>query len=196
MSFGLCNAPGTFQKTMDYIFQNMRQFAGVYIDDILIYTKTLEDHLQALRKVYDKLRQGSIFSRPDKCTWAQPEVEYRGLILGRHGITPQPGKLLEIRHCSLSSSVTDVWRFLGLCGLYQRFVADYETVATLPTDLMQKDKEWAWLQVQQHEFETLKARLLQTHVLVHHGHTKPYMLHTDASDVGVGATLSKLDAER
>ena len=74
-------------------------------------------------------------------------------------------------------------------------MADYETVATLPTDLMQKDKEWAWLQVQQHAFETLKARILQAHVLIHHDHTKPYMLHTDASDVGVGATLSQLDTE-
>ena len=64
MSFGLCNAPGTFQKTMDYILQNMRQFAGVYTNDILIYTNTLEDHLQALRKVYDKLRQRVSF--PDQ----------------------------------------------------------------------------------------------------------------------------------
>ena len=64
MSFGLCNAPGTFQKTMDYILQNIRQFAGVYTNDILIYTKTLEDHLQALRKVYDKLRQRVSF--PDQ----------------------------------------------------------------------------------------------------------------------------------
>ena len=65
MPFGLCNATATFQKTMDYIFQNMRQLAGAYIDDILIYTKTLEYHLQALRKVYDKLRQESFFAGPD-----------------------------------------------------------------------------------------------------------------------------------
>ena len=83
---------------MDYIFQNMRQFAGAYIDDILIYNKTLEDHLQALRNVCDKLRQESFFAGPDKCTWEQPEVEYCGFILGRNGIKPHPGKLLVIRH--------------------------------------------------------------------------------------------------
>ena len=98
MPFGLYNAPATFQKTMDYIFQNMRQFAGAHIGDILIYTKTLEDHIQALRKVYDKLRQESFFAGPEKCTWEQPEVEYGGFILGKHGIRPQPGKLLAIRH--------------------------------------------------------------------------------------------------
>ena len=75
MPFGLCNATATFQKTMDYIFQNMRQFAGAYTDDILIYNKTLEDHLQALRKIYVKVRQERFFSGPDKRTWAQPEVE-------------------------------------------------------------------------------------------------------------------------
>ena len=96
--FGLCNAPATFQKTMCYIFQIMRQFAGAYIYDILIYTKTLEDDLQSLRKIYDKLRQGSFFAGPDKCTWAQSEVEHCGFILGKHGISPHPGNLLAILH--------------------------------------------------------------------------------------------------
>jgi hypothetical protein len=72
MPFGLCNAPATFQKTMDYIFQNMRQFCGAYIDDILVYTKTLPEHVQALRQVYDTLRIERFFCGPDKCTWAQP----------------------------------------------------------------------------------------------------------------------------
>ena len=76
-----------------------------------------------------------------------------------------------------------------MCGFYQRFVADYATVAAPPTDLMQKGKYWAWLPVQQHAFETLKARLLQAPVLIHHDHTKHYMLYTDVTDVGVGATL-------
>jgi hypothetical protein len=98
MPFGLCNAPATFQKTMDYIFQNMRQFCGAYIDDILVYTKTLPEHVRALRQVYDTLRIERFFCGPDKCTWAQPEVEYCGFILGQQGIRPQPQKLLAIRH--------------------------------------------------------------------------------------------------
>ena len=125
---------------MDYILQNTRQFAGAYIDDILIYTKTLEDHLRSLRNVYYKLRQESLFAKSDKCTWAQQEVEYCGFILGKHGIRPQPGKLLAIRHGPPPRSVTDVRSFLGLCGFYQRFVADYATVAVPLTDLMQKSK--------------------------------------------------------
>ena len=78
---------------------------------------------------------------------------------------------------------------------YQRFVEDYATVAAPLTDLMQKGKEWAWLPVQQHAFATFKACLLQAPVLIQPDHTKPYMLHTDASDVGVGGTVYQLDTE-
>ena len=159
----------------------------------MIYTNTLEDHFQALRKVYDKLWQESFFAGLDKCTLAQPEVEYRGFILGKHGIRPQPGKLLAILHWPYTESVTDVRSFLGLCGGYQRFVSDYATVAAPITDLMQKGNDWAWLPDQPHAFETLRARLMQAPVLIHRDHTKLYVLHTDASDVGVGATLSQLD---
>ena len=72
MPFGLCNAPATFQRTMDFIFQNMRAFAGAYIDDILVYTKTLEEHLVALRQVYDRLRLERFFAGPEKCSWPSP----------------------------------------------------------------------------------------------------------------------------
>ena len=98
MPFGLCNAPATFQKTMDYIFQNMRQFAGAYIDDILVYTKTLAEHVLAIRQVYDKLRVERFFAGPDKCSWAPPEVGYCGFLLVKAGIRPQPQKLRATRH--------------------------------------------------------------------------------------------------
>ena len=94
--FGLCNAPATFQKTINFILQEMREFAGAYIDDILIFTKTLDEHLVALRKVLEKLRQERFFAGPEKCSWAQPEGEYCGYILGTAGIRPQPQKLLAI----------------------------------------------------------------------------------------------------
>ena len=136
----------------------MHQFSGAYIDDILIYTKILEEKLQALRKVYNKLLEESLFSLQYKCTWAHPEVEYFGFIVFTHCIWPQRVKLLAILHWTPPCSVTNVTSFLGLCGFYQRFVADYATFAATLTDLMQKDKDWAWLPVQKHAFETLKAR--------------------------------------
>ena len=166
---------------MYYIFQNMRIFAGAYIDAILVYTNTFEEQLQALRKVNDKLREWSFFAGPDKCTFAQPELEYCGFILGRHGIRPQSGKFSSIRHWPHPGSVTDVRTFLGLCGFYQGFLAYHARVAAPLTFLMHKGKDWAWLPKQQPHLETMKARLLQAPVLNHPDHIKPYMLRTDAS---------------
>ena len=127
MPLGLCKAHATFQKTMNYIFQDVMSFAGAYIDDILIFTSSLEEHLLALRQVYQKLRQEKFFAGSDKCSWGQPEVEYCGFILGADGIRPQPRKLLAVRHWPTPQNVSDVRSFLGLCGFYQRFVADYAT---------------------------------------------------------------------
>ena len=98
---------------MDYIFQNIRIFAGAYIDGILVYTNTLEEQLQALRKGNDKLREGSFFAGPDKCTLAQPEVEYCGLILGRHCIRPQPVKLSGIRSFGSCNAIDVLFQPIG-----------------------------------------------------------------------------------
>ena len=105
------------------------------MDDILIFTKTIYEHLVALRKVYEKLRQERFFAGP----WLQPEVEYCGYILGTAGIRPQPQKLLAIRHWPVPKNVSDVRSFLGLCGFYQRFVPDYATVAAPLTDMQRKN---------------------------------------------------------
>ena len=140
MPFGLCRSPVTFQKTMYYIFQNMRQFSGAYIDDILVYTKTLAEHVLAHRHVYDKLRAERFFAGPDKFSWAHPEIEYCGFILGKAGIRHQPQKLLAIRHWPTPTKFSDTRSFLGLCDFYQRFVADYATVSAPLTDLMQNNR--------------------------------------------------------
>ena len=90
MPFGLCNAPYTFQKTMDYILQNMRAFAGAYIDDILIYTKTLEQHLAALRNVYDKLREENFFADPTSAHGRSPKSSIAGSFWANRGSGPNP----------------------------------------------------------------------------------------------------------
>ena len=98
---------------MDYIFQNIRLFAGAYIDGILVYTNTLEEQLQALRKGNDKLREGSVFAGPVNCTLAQPEIEYCGFILGRHCIRPQPVKLSGIRSFGSCNAIDVLFQPIG-----------------------------------------------------------------------------------
>ena len=96
MPFGLCNAPATFQRTMDLVFGQLRDFVGVYMDDVLIFSNTLEEHVKHLRIVYQKLAEELLYANPEKCTFAQPEVAYCGFIVGGNGVRAQPEKLAVI----------------------------------------------------------------------------------------------------
>ena len=146
---------------MDFVLQDLKDFAGAYVDDILVHTDTLEQHVVALRSVYESLDKANLFANPEKCVIAQSEVEYCGFIVGRNGIRPHTSKLKAVHVWPALRNATDVKSFLGLCGFYQIFVADYATVAAPLTDLMKKNVEWKWEDKQQHAFEELKRRLLQ-----------------------------------
>ena len=161
MPFGLYNAPATFQRTMDFVLQDLREFCNAYFDDILVDTDTVEDHVVALLELYKRLEKEKFFANPEKCVFAQPEVEFCGFILGKDGIRPHPKKLMSIHVWPTLKNPTDVKSFLGLCGFYQRFVSDYATVAAPLTDLMKKDREWSWGENENCAFQELKIRFLK-----------------------------------
>ena len=170
---------------MDLIFAKLRETVGAYVDDVLIYTETLAEHLVSLRQVYDILRNERFFVNPEKCSYGQPEVEYCGVLLGSNGISPQPKKLMAVYVWPTPNNPQDIKSFLGLCRFYQRFVPDYATAAAPMTDLMRKKNVWEWGTAQQRSFETIKARMLKAPVLTVPDFDKPLVLHTDASDVGI-----------
>ena len=114
------------------------------MEDVLIYTNTLQEHLESLRKVYEVLREEKFYANPDKCSHAQPEIEYCGFLLGVNGIRPQPRKLMAVHIWPVPRTPQEIKSFLGLCGFYQRFVEDYATVAAPLTDLIKKKVEWIW----------------------------------------------------
>ena len=165
----------------------------MYFDDILIFSASTEEHLKHLEEVYKILEREKLYANPAKCTFAQPEVEYCGFIIGKYGVRPQPEKLALIQQWPVPTDVLQVRSFLGMCGFYQRFVADYATVAAPLTDLLSKYVPWRWDLREQQAFETLKDRLLKHTVQMVPNPAKPYVLHTDASDVALGATLSQMD---
>jgi hypothetical protein len=189
--FGLCNAPATFQRTMDFLLQELREFCRAFVDDILVNSENTEEQVVYLRVLYKLMRKEKFFANPEKCVFAQPEVEYCGFILGKDGIRPQPRKLMAIHLWPTLKNAVDVKSFLGLCGFYQRFVSDYATLAAPLTDLMKKKGEWKWGEAEERAFQELKIRLLKYPVLTVPDFKKPMVLHTDASDVGIGATLSQ-----
>ena len=120
MPFGLCNAPATFQRTMDLVFGSLRQFVGVYMDDVLVFSNTLDDHLDHLRIVYQRLSEEQLYANPEKCTFAQPEVANCGIIVGSKRVRAHPEKLAIIQAWPQPREPVDVPSFLGLCGFYQR----------------------------------------------------------------------------
>ena len=107
----MCNAPATFKRTLDLIFAKLMETVGAYVDDVLIYTDTLAEHLVSLRQVYDILLNERCFVNPEKCSHGQPEVEYRGLLLGSNGIRPQPKKLMAVHVWPTPKNPQDIKSF-------------------------------------------------------------------------------------
>ena len=178
---------------MEFVLQDLRGMVGAYVDNILRGTDTLDDMLLTLREVYVRLAKQKLYANPEKCCFGQSEVESCGFIIGRNGIVPQPRKLMAVHVWPQLQKSTDVKSFLGLCGFYQRFVADYATVATPLTKLMWKKAVWKLGEEEERAFQALKVRLLQYPVLTVPNFKLPLIMYTDASDVGVGAPLSQKD---
>ena len=134
MPFGLCNATATFQRTMNQVLACHREYADVYIDDIIIHSRTLAEHVQHLRAILVDLRRESLFAKRKKCSFAQSETDFCGFIVGASGIRTQPQKLEAIRNWPVSQNPKDIRSFLGLCGFYQRFIPKYADTASPMTD--------------------------------------------------------------
>ena len=195
MPFGLSNAPATFQRTMNNLFDDIRAYVGAYMDDIIVFSKTLEEHVLHVTEVLSRLERETLYGKESKTEYAQPEVEFCGYIVGSGGIRPQPSKLQAVYDWKPPCTPTQVRSFLGLCGFYNRFVPHFATIAAPLTDLLHKSKTWEWSTLQQESFDQLKRALLSKVILAFPDTTPPYVLHSDASEVGIGATLSQPDTD-
>ena len=145
MPFGLTNAPATFQRMMNGILAPyLRSFAQVYLDDIIIYSKNVETHVDHVRKVLKLLRKNKLFCKLTKCTFAKDEVEFCGFLVSKHGIRTQPEKVQLIQKWPTPKDVSELKSFLGLCGFYQRFIPKYAATIACLTNLYKKDTRWTW----------------------------------------------------
>ena len=193
MPFGLTNAPATFQKLMNDILRPIKkQFALVYLDDVIIFSKTIEDHIKHIKYVFQLLRQEGLKIKLEKCAFLQKEVEYLGHIVTEDGIKPDPKKQQAIHNYPTPKNVDQVRSFLGLAGYYRKFVKNYADKAHSLTKLTSKNVEWQWGPEQEKAFQLLKDCLTSPPILGYPDFSRDFIIHTDASGYGVGSVLAQM----
>lgn len=191
MPFGLTNAPATFQHLMNKILQPyLDKFVVVYLDDILIFSKTPEEHLEHVAKVLKVLQDNQLYVGLDKCAFGLKEIDFLGHVVSADGIKPDPKKVTAVTEWPTPKSVREVRGFLGLTGYYRRFIQHYAQKALALTELTKMDVKWRWRDEEEGKaFEELKKALVSAPVLVTPDPTLPYEVYTDASKFAVGAVL-------
>ena len=192
LPMGLCNAPGTFMQLMNETFADMMDKSVLcFLDDILIYSRTEEEHLQHVRAVLRRLKERKLYGKLSKCEFMQREVEFLGHRIGADGLRVAPDKVAGVRDWQPPTSVTEVRSFLGLANFYRRFVAGYARMAMPLTELTKDNVPFVWGSEQQRAFDQLKAALCSAPVLVIPDQTKPFQLNCDACKYAVGAVLQQ-----
>ena len=141
MFFGLTNSPATFQSLMNSIFADLiaRGVVAVYLDDILIYTKTLEEHREVVREVLKRLEENDLYLRPAKCEFEVQEVEYLGMIIRENHVSMDPAKVRAVKEWPEPRNLTDVRGFLGFANFYRRFIEGFASIARPLNDLTKKE---------------------------------------------------------
>ena len=193
MPFGLSNAPATFQRLMEQVLAGLHwSTCLVYLDDIIVFSRTVADHLDQLRDVFTRLKNAGLTLKPSKCHLLQMEVRYLGHVVSGKGIQTDPEKVRSVFDWPIPLNQKDLKRFLGLASYYRRFVQGFAQVAAPLNALTNKGKEWMWTADCTHAFLELKKRLVSTPVLVMPQFTQEFILDTDASGEGLGAVLSQV----
>ncbi|GBG85788.1 hypothetical protein CBR_g40597 [Chara braunii] len=194
MPFGLTNAPATFQCCMNDLFRPwLDKFVVVYLDDILVFSKTLQEHQGHLRQVLEKLREANFKINAKKCGWAKTQVLYLGHILDGDGIKPEDSKIMAIRDWPTPRTLTELRSFLGLDNYYRKFVRNFSTIAAPLRRLLKKEAIWQWDKDCTSALKKLKRALIEYPVLEVADPSLPFVVATAASKYGIGVVLQQDD---
>ena len=190
MSFGLTNAPAHFMYLMNSVFMpELDKFVVVFIDDILIYSKTKEEHEEHLRIVLTRLREHQLYAKFSKCEFWIDEVQFLGHVLSAEGVAVDPSKVQEVLDWKSPTSVHQVRSFLGLAGYYRRFIPDFSKISKPMTTLLKNDTKFVWSSECEEAFRTLKKLLTTAPVLAQPDIEKSFDVYCDASGKGIGCVL-------
>ena len=194
MPFGLQGAPATFQRMMDRLITGMGGFCAAYLDDLVVYSESWEEHLEHLSQVLGCLRKAGLTAKPSKCQFAMDQCVYLGHTVGNGVVQPELSKVEAVQRWPVPETKKQVRAFLGLTGYYRKFIPQYASIAAPLTDLTKKfaPTSIAWTAECDAAFKKLKSLLCSSPVLYSPDFGEEFVLQTDASDRGVGAVLSQL----
>lgn len=194
MPFGLKNAPRTFQRVMDNILRGIAdERCAVYLDDIIVFSTSLQEHLVNLRKVFERLRRSNFKIQLDKTEFLRKEVAYLGHVVTPDGVKPNPDKIKAILKYPIPKTQKEIKSFLGLLGFYRRHIKDFAKITKVLTQCLKKN---AVINVNDTEyiecFNTCKNLLMNEPILQYPDFSREFRIATDASDFAIGAVLSQL----
>ena len=190
MPFGLCNAPSYFCELMEKVVGDL-SFTIAYLDDLIIYSETEQEHIEHIREVFVRLREADLKLKRKKCEFFKKELKYLGHIIDKRGVRPDDDKLESIRSLERPTNVTEVRSFIGMCSFYRKFIQNFSKIAEPLTKLTRKHSSFEWNLECQHAFDELKSKLGSAEILAFPDLTKDYILYTDASDSCIGAVLAQ-----
>ncbi len=193
MFFGLTNSPATFQAMMNEIFRELitEGFVVVYLDDILIFTETMEEHTQITKRVLQILTDNKLYLKPEKCQFHKIELDYLGHKISHDTIAMDPIKVAGVTEWPTPKTKKELQSFLGFANYYRRFIKDFSHIAH-PLHRLTGNDEWKWKEEQQAAFEALKRAITEAPVLRMPRDEGQYKVEADASNFATGAVLSQL----
>ena len=191
MPFGLCGAPSHFQQLMSIVLEGLEDHAMAYLDDILVFSKTPEEHFRHLQEVFNRLRNHNLKLKLKKCQFLQEGTKYLGFVIDKDGIKPDMDKVEVIRNMPEPKTVKQVRGFIGAIGYYRRFIPAFSRLATPLIALTKKYARFKWTEDCQKSFDAMKEQLTAVPLLNYPDLSKPMILYTDASDQCIGACLTQ-----
>lgn len=181
MPFGLKNAPSTFQRVMDNVLRGLQnETCMVYLDDIIIYNTSLEEHVSKLKAIFERLRLNNFKIQLDKSEFLQKTVQYLGHIITPDGVKPNPDKIAAVKNFPTPRNAKEIKSFLGLVGYYRKFIKDFAKITKPMTRCLKKNAKIEHTEEFMSAFDTCKNILINAPILQYPDFTKPFILTTDA----------------
>ena len=198
MPFGLNNSASTFQRTMEMALQGLKWITClIYIDDIIVFGRTFEEHVQRIEQVFERIREAGLKLKPTKCNMFEQEVIFLGHVVSGEGVRPSPVNITKILDWPEPRTAKQVKQFVAMGSYYRRYVRDFASMVRPMTELTKKGKQFLWTETCQKSFEQLKKALVSSDVMGYPlNDAGEFILDVDASDIGIGGILHQIQEGR